>query len=130
LLVSKSTARFYTYGVAGAKVVLDRSTSLIWQYDYAEFLTWQESLNHCEKLSQDGHADWRLPNRRELISLINYDLYIPASSLPNNPAIVFWASTTSKGWPDSANTVDFMLGDVTFKYKNNKYAVRCVRDRF
>jgi hypothetical protein len=35
-------------------------------------MTWSNAVAYCENLSYGGESDWRLPNVRELISLICY----------------------------------------------------------
>jgi hypothetical protein len=53
------------------RIVTDTNTGLIWQKDYA-VKRWQEALYYCENLKYATYSDWRLPNKNELISLINY----------------------------------------------------------
>jgi len=35
-----------------------------------------------------GKIDWRLPNKKELMSLVNFERYSPASDFPDMPLIV------------------------------------------
>jgi hypothetical protein len=45
----------------------------MWQQaDSAEPFTWEEALNYGEKLGLGDHDDWRLPNAKELQSLVDY----------------------------------------------------------
>ncbi len=59
-------------------IALDRVTGLVWTMDanIAEFpVTWQEALNYIASMNHEktfGYSDWRLPNRRELKSLMSY----------------------------------------------------------
>ena len=39
---------------------------------------WQDALNSCKNLDFAGYTDWRLPNVRELLSLIDYGSHDPA----------------------------------------------------
>jgi hypothetical protein len=42
-------------------------------YTYADgSLTWQEALDFAENVTYAGHDDWRLPNAKELHSLLDY----------------------------------------------------------
>jgi hypothetical protein len=85
--------------------VLDRLTGLVWTKNaaIAEFpLTWQEALDHLAAMNRDslsGSSDWRLPNRRELRSLMSHQARQPA--LPEGHPFVnvfsgwYWTSTTA-----------------------------------
>ena len=43
--------------------------------------TWQEALQYCEELEFAGHRDWRLPNGRELDSIVDYERDEPFPSI-------------------------------------------------
>jgi hypothetical protein len=83
----------------------------MWQQDTADtngdgqptdqdFLVWCDALTYCENLSFAGHDDWRLPNIRELQSLVDYGRSYskidPVFGLIPVQAVVFqayWSST-------------------------------------
>jgi hypothetical protein len=85
--------------------VLDRLTGLVWtrNANLAGFpLTWQEALDHISKMNREGafgYSDWRLPNRRELRSLMSHQTGKPA--LPQGHPFTniflgwYWTSTTA-----------------------------------
>ncbi|WP_432735289.1 DUF1566 domain-containing protein [Maridesulfovibrio sp. FT414] len=53
--------------------VEDKATGLIWQQaDSGKKLNWEEALAYCENLSLAGRSDWRLPNVKELQSIVDY----------------------------------------------------------
>ncbi|MBW2456083.1 MAG: DUF1566 domain-containing protein [Deltaproteobacteria bacterium] len=53
--------------------VSDQATGLMWQQeDSGQGMPWEEALGHCEDLSLAGYDDWRLPNAKELQSLVDY----------------------------------------------------------
>lgn len=60
------------------ELVTDRLTGLVWilNANLAEFpMTWQEALDFVAEMNREksfGFSDWRLPNRRELHSLMDY----------------------------------------------------------
>jgi hypothetical protein len=71
--------------------VTDHCTGLMWQKDTADVngdgqtaedgtdaLPWCDALAYCENLSFAGHDDWRLPNVRELQSIVDYGRLGPA----------------------------------------------------
>lgn len=71
--------------------VTDHLTGLIWlkNANCAGWMRWNDALDYCNNLASgscgltDGSVagNWRLPNRKELMSLVDYDNYNPA--LPN-----------------------------------------------
>jgi hypothetical protein len=66
----------------GNGTITDNATGLTWvQSDSGAFgggtygdgsLNWQEALNFCESLEAGGASDWRLPDIKELHSLVDY----------------------------------------------------------
>ncbi|WLE99109.1 MAG: DUF1566 domain-containing protein [Candidatus Electrothrix communis] len=71
----------------------DQGTGLTWQQDTADVNTdgiitsdaypdgdvaaWEDALAYCENLIFAGESDWRLPNIRELRSIVDYTRYQP-----------------------------------------------------
>ncbi len=82
-------------------------------------VSFQEALNYIAKINREsylGHSDWRLPNRKELMSLIDFSrfdpvlpLYHPFSSVVSGP---YWSSTTFAERPARAWTVDLYDGQI------------------
>lgn len=53
--------------------ISDLATGLMWQKtDDGVARNWQDSLTYCESLELAGHSDWRLPNAKELQSIVDY----------------------------------------------------------
>ncbi|HUU99761.1 MAG TPA: DUF1566 domain-containing protein [Bacteroidales bacterium] len=85
--------------------VSDNLTELIWtrNANLAEFpLTWQESLDYISHMNHGkafGYSDWRLPNRKELRSLMSYQTKKPALPEGHSFSNVFlgwyWTSTSA-----------------------------------
>lgn len=51
----------------------DKATSFIWQKkDSGKKLNWEQALKYCEDLTLAGRSDWRLPNAKELQSIVDY----------------------------------------------------------
>jgi hypothetical protein len=122
----------------GNGTVTDTSTGLMWQQDTAPgSYNWQQALAYCESLTLAGHHDWRLPNRNELQSLIDYNRYNPAINTDYFPDTVscdpwpflchYWSSTTLANNPYYAWVVYFYDGYVGYNYKSGHYYVRAVR---
>jgi len=86
--------------------VTDRATGLMWaKNDSGQGLDWEHALAYAASLKLAGHADWRLPNAKELQSIVDYTR-IPAinpifqtSSLPDHNHPFYWTSTTHLDGP-------------------------------
>lgn len=80
-----------------------------------------------------GYQDWRIPNAKELQSIVDYSVANPASSVPGlTPAVNFWSSTTDAtpgagGQLVGAFFVAFNTGAVIDISKFNSYRGRAVR---
>jgi hypothetical protein len=110
----------------GDGTVTDNMTGLIWLKNANRFKAqiWAEALNECNTLEDDGTeltdgssaGDWRLPNIRELHSLIDYGNIEPA--LPSGhpftgvQASNYWSSTTFRPAPHAAWSVGSNYGYV------------------
>lgn len=82
----------------GEKIVKDPATDLIWQKSNSpSLLDWADALAYCENLEYAGFTDWRLPNRNELFSLVNYGKPDMATYFPDMEKLnsIFWSSTTN-----------------------------------
>ena len=94
------------------QTVIDSRSGLMWPIDAAlgEFpMSWHEALDFVSDLNQRrlyGYGDWRLPNRRELFTLVSHTQINPALPLGHPFANVFsgyyWSSTTCSRLPDQA----------------------------
>ncbi len=85
----------------GDGTVLDHLTALVWTKDAQQIkgtMGWADALAVCNNLDFAGHTDWRLPNVRELLSLMDYEQHDPA--LPQGhpfdtvQVIFYWSSTS------------------------------------
>ncbi|MDX2359286.1 MAG: DUF1566 domain-containing protein [Crocinitomicaceae bacterium] len=67
----------------GDGTITDLATGLMWQQaDDATTRDWENSLSYAEGLSLAGHDDWRLPNAKELHSILDYTRCPDATSSP------------------------------------------------
>jgi hypothetical protein len=83
--------------------VTDNMTGLMWTIDARPFPiknNWNGALIECNDLEFAGYDDWRMPNVREMLSLIDYGSRRPALT-PDHPFInveeypsVYWSSTS------------------------------------
>lgn len=110
--------------------VTDDITTLMWeQADDGTARSWEEALTHCEGLSLAGYSDWRLPNLKELHSIVEYNVFpaIDTTLFPNASADRHWSSTTRDSFPGIAWNVNFVTGTVDFINKTHTNYSRCVR---
>lgn len=57
----------------GNGTITDNATGLMWmQNDNGSPVLWENSLSYAENFSYAGYSDWRLPDVKELQSLIDY----------------------------------------------------------
>jgi hypothetical protein len=139
----------------GNGTVTDKLTGLIWLRDGNCSIfwliddtglnkrLWMPALSAANKLSSgfcgltDGSVagDWRLPNIKELLSLVDYGQLGPSLSSGHpftntqmQPSDYYWSSTSSVNYPDTAFVVRFYdgFGSTGMKSSGN-YCVRAVR---
>lgn len=108
-----------------ATTIHDDVTGLVWQRDpAAASMTWDQAKAYCAGLTLDG-ACWRLPQRVELISAIEYSRTAPASTFPGATNERYWSATpgpTGRGW-----TMDFNGGYPETRLVDEVNRVRCVQ---
>lgn len=103
--------RFTAGTGAAAACVTDNLTGLVWvKGPDATMRTWDEALAYSNDHSLCGYTDWRLPNRKELRSLVNYGEANPTAWLNTQgfsdvQTASYWSSTTyafdpELAWPD------------------------------
>lgn len=56
----------------GDRTISDQATGLMWQQDDYESSNWSDGVGYCESATTAGYSDWRLPNVKELHSLVDY----------------------------------------------------------
>ena len=122
-----------SYTDNGDGTVTDTSTGLMWQQaGSANYMDWEHALAYCEGLNLGGYTDWRLPNEKELRSLVDYSRYNPAINttyFPNTVTVssFYWSSTTYASNADYAWGVYFHYGYHSHYDKSDSYDVRAVR---
>lgn len=119
------------YVLTNANVATDPITGLVWQRATPEAeMDWPSAFAYCNNLSLDGQNDWRLANRLEILSIMNYG----APNLHPQPAFngnaqpqPYWTSTTYLGDSNTHWIVDY--GDATTfpESDSGEHYPRCVR---
>jgi hypothetical protein len=117
--------------------VMDRLTGLTWcrSANLAEFpLTWQEALDFVATMNREeriGQGDWRMPNRRELRSLLSLQTKLPA--LPEQHPFInvfngwYWTATTAAISPAHAWYVALDGGRMFYGGKDQSFMLWPVR---
>jgi len=105
----------------GDGTVTDTFTKLMWTKDAQQItgeMNWPAAITACNNLSFADYEDWRLPNVREMLSIIDYGYYEPALT-PGHPFINvppypgrYWVSTTMANNPLEAMHVPIVNGAV------------------
>jgi hypothetical protein len=134
--------RFFVKNPLGDRVVQDSLAGLMWQGCEAgsagadcatgapKEYDWKQALSYCEGLSYAGHADWRLPNRAELLSMVDFRRSSPCvdeTVFPADSVGWIWSSSSrpsnvSRAWYVRLENGLFYSGD-----KGDASRVRCVR---
>jgi len=92
--------------------------------------SWQEALQLAEGASELGLSDWRLPNIKELASVVELacaDPTIDLAVFPGTPSSEFWSSSPLANLTDSAWFVNFSNGPARPVSKVSTLPVRLVR---
>ncbi|MFI3281799.1 MAG: DUF1566 domain-containing protein [Rikenellaceae bacterium] len=98
----------------GDGTITDKATELVWsKEDSKKAMNWREALAYAEEMNSQnylGHSDWRVPNAKELQSIVDYsrsplstssaaiDPIFEVSSIKDESGVddfpFYWTSTT------------------------------------
>jgi hypothetical protein len=140
-----------SYTDNGDGTITDNNTLLMWEKKVAggslgtcltdlhgvdSECTWAEATGSwiaaINAANLGGHNDWRLPNVKELQSIVDYSKPFPGPTVVSSfPGVTFaddyWSSTTIAGGSSIARSVNFGDGGVNGDMKINALRVRAVR---
>lgn len=119
------------------KVALDTQTGLMWTKNASLFefpMRWEEALTAIKESNHSqlyGCRDWKLPNRRELFSLVSHEAINP-SLPPAHPFVdifsgYYWTSSSCARLPDQAWYIHLGGARVFKGMKQGSYMVWPVR---
>lgn len=119
-----------------SSVTVDNVTGLVWVTNPVDAAinggyAWDGALTACETLNYATYTDWRLPNVKELQSIVDYgtaaSAKINGAYFMNTQANVYWSATTY--FPNTVNAwdVSFGTGGIGNAPKSGTTFIRCVR---
>lgn len=136
------------YEVNGDGTVTDLATKLMWQQCSAgqsgidcasgstQEYTWAQALQYPQTLNSSGgfagFSDWRLPNQKELLSLVEEACGNPAINLtifPHTASNWYWSSSPRSHPAGDAWFVTFSNGVSFHSYRKGSHHVRLVRSQ-
>lgn len=134
------------FTVHGDGTVTDHRTRLMWKQcsegqtgaecgeGGMNHYTWPEALARARTVNEGGgfagFTDWRLPNIKELRSIVERQCYDPAINLavfPNATSNWHWSGSPNADDSNYALYVSFSNGGSDYYYRTYGYAVRLVR---
>ncbi len=115
------------------RIFYDKDTGLTWQDNKAVKTierTWSDAKAYCKNLTLHGYSDWRLPNIKELDTIVDTD-NSPAikNGFKNVTSFYYWSSSQDVSGSSIAWEVYFGYGGAYDYDGSVKGYVRCVRGR-
>ena len=112
--------------------VTDTGTGLMWQRNLVVNLQlWRNALTMCEGLTLDGYTDWRLPNVKELHTIVDRSRSDPAIDVQafggQTTGTAYWTGSPYIYEPSTVWYVNFLDGSANRGQLSNAARVRCVR---
>jgi len=129
---------------AAGDVVADATSRLVWMrcsvgqaFDgrhcvgRVRFFDLPDALAFARAQAERTGEAWRLPNVKELYSLVDLAIHSPAidhGTFPDTPRAQYWTSTNDVHFPDNFSAVQFSNGDLLDNGYWQSRALRLVRD--
>jgi len=134
----------------GNGIIMDKLTGLMWKgcsegqtwqhgrcQGDAAINNWQKTLLHAEAANREGgyagYSDWRVPNIKELESLVELACFESAINMeifPDTPAWYYWSASPYLGDSEFAWGIGFRYGKSLIGRKSQAYHLRLVREGY
>jgi hypothetical protein len=114
----------------GNDTVTDNTTHLIWhQHDSSTELSWEDAISYCEASTLAGYNDWRLPNIKELATIVSETSQAGIVTPFHINWSMNWSSTTNTSYTADAWTFYNSLGEIWSGYIKGQISgsALCVR---
>ncbi|WP_428559873.1 MAG: DUF1566 domain-containing protein [Solidesulfovibrio sp. DCME] len=114
----------------GTLTAIDNSTHLMWTKTAQQSVNWKDALAYCRDLELEGFTDWRLPDIKELESLVVYGntpTYDEIFTVSGDTIVWSGTSLCDPYSPVGARTIDFSSGKGNASVKSNTHNAFCVR---
>lgn len=126
ILPGATSAQPYTISTDGTEVT-DLATGLIWRRcaeglqgsvctGTVSYFTHQAALQHAASISSSTAVAWRLPNVKELSSIVDISKSNPAidsTAFPSTPIYYFWSATPYVSNASGAWVAEFGQGKIS-----------------
>ncbi len=119
----------------GDETISDDATGLMWHKGDYHSTNWQNAIDYCEAAGTASHSDWRLPNVKELHSLVDYsrspahtgsaaiDPVFTATSFVNEGGDTdwgsYWSSTTHVTYTGNGEAAAYVSFGESLGYYTN-----------
>jgi hypothetical protein len=124
------TSGTFADDLAAGKWILTVWTASAASLTSPKTMNWSNAIINSEALVYAGFSDWRLPNVKELQSIVDYSVYSPSINgtfFPGTQSDYYWSGTTKASSTGTAWDVGFGNGDVGLGNKTYETYVRPVR---
>lgn len=117
------------------QTINDNASQLMWQQNDSESANWQDAVEQCQNATTASYNDWRLPNVKELQSIVNYnrspdttisaaiDPVFDSTPITNEENITdwgyYWASTTHVNHTGDGSNAAYITFGRALGYINN-----------
>ena len=114
--------------------ITDNATGLMWQQNDSDSVNWDDAVEQCESATTASYDDWRLPNAKELQSIVDYsrspdthnsaaiDPLFNSTSFTNEEGETdwgaYWSSSTHENYQNDGSNAAYLAFGRALGYMN------------